>query len=232
VRSARGALPALLLAGFPAPPPEPGGTVTEYRARHKSRRIASVAGLRDRAAVLVRLAVAIVLGAAHLSEAVPDTMRFRLYHLPAQLADLAAAAGCGPSGPGPGRRRSPPARLTALPAVTDDLTTSRRDKEWNAGYCVRMRSAHGSHHRFAAPRSQPPEMMAERVSNNPATPSVNRALIASTVYLSVSDAQASLRRAISLGLDRVSTTTFAYSSGPPSTVMELRPCSKYSNSGL
>ncbi|MGW7409913.1 hypothetical protein ACWGI9_40510 [Streptomyces sp. NPDC054833] len=39
--------------------------------------------------MLVRLAVAIVLGAAHLSEAVPDTMRFRLYHLPAQLADLA-----------------------------------------------------------------------------------------------------------------------------------------------
>src|SRR4051812_6455007 len=36
VRSVRGALPALLLVGFPEPPPEPGVPVSEHRALHKS----------------------------------------------------------------------------------------------------------------------------------------------------------------------------------------------------
>jgi hypothetical protein len=133
----------LLLVGFPAPPPEPGGTVTEYRARHKTRRIASVAGRRDRAAVLVRLAVAIVLGAANLSEAVPDTMRFRLYHLPARLADHARRRWLGIERTWPWAKAFTTRghRLTALPAVTDDLTTRPTRQGMECRICRASQSA-------------------------------------------------------------------------------------------
>ncbi|MBX9399321.1 transposase [Streptomyces sp. TRM72054] len=43
-----------------------------------------------------------------LADAEPDTMRFRLYHLPA-LRTTPAAVGCGSTPPGPGPQRSPPA---------------------------------------------------------------------------------------------------------------------------